>query len=101
MINTKAFGYCRVSSKGQVTRDGFPRQIAAISTYAKQNKIEVFMSEHVRKMTLKAFLENEVPTTKVVLADKLYENRAGYDLIYIRVISLGKVPQRFSCSAGR
>jgi DNA invertase Pin-like site-specific DNA recombinase len=33
----KAFAYVRVSGKGQVDGDGFPRQIAAIKTYAQTN----------------------------------------------------------------
>ena len=34
---TKAFSYLRVSGKGQVSGDGFPRQRAAIKAYAKAN----------------------------------------------------------------
>jgi DNA invertase Pin-like site-specific DNA recombinase len=34
---TKAFSYLRVSGKGQVSGDGFPRQRAAIRAYAKAN----------------------------------------------------------------
>ena len=37
----KAFGYVRVSSKGQVKGDGFPRQLAAIRQYAKAHNIRV------------------------------------------------------------
>lgn len=36
---TKAFAYLRVSGKGQVSGDGFPRQRAAIKAYAKTNGI--------------------------------------------------------------
>ena len=32
-----AFAYLRVSGKGQVDGDGFPRQLAAIEAYAKAN----------------------------------------------------------------
>jgi site-specific DNA recombinase len=38
---TKAFGYLRVSSDGQVEGDGFPRQRAAIDKYAAANGIEI------------------------------------------------------------
>src|SRR5438045_9175432 len=38
---TKAYGYVRVSGKGQVTGDGFPRQKAAIATYAKAHNIRM------------------------------------------------------------
>ncbi len=34
---TKAFSYLRVSGKGQVSGDGFPRQRAAIKAYSKAN----------------------------------------------------------------
>jgi DNA invertase Pin-like site-specific DNA recombinase len=47
---TKAFAYLRVSGKGQVEGDGFPRQLAAIKGYAKQHDIrvvEVFREEGV------------------------------------------------------
>jgi len=37
----KAFAYLRVSGKGQVEGDGFPRQLAAIRKYAGQNGIDV------------------------------------------------------------
>ena len=35
--STLAFAYLRVSGKGQVDGDGFPRQLAAIQAYAKAN----------------------------------------------------------------
>lgn len=38
---TKAFGYVRVSGKGQVEGDGFARQEAAIRSYAKAHGVEV------------------------------------------------------------
>jgi DNA invertase Pin-like site-specific DNA recombinase len=38
---TKAFAYLRVSGKGQVDGDGFPRQRAAITAYAKANNIKI------------------------------------------------------------
>lgn len=37
----KAFGYLRVSGRGQVDGDGFPRQRLAIEKYAAQHKIDV------------------------------------------------------------
>jgi hypothetical protein len=36
---TKAFDYPRVSGKGQLQRDGFPRQQLVIDTYGRGNKI--------------------------------------------------------------
>jgi len=38
----KAFSYLRVSGKGQVNGDGFPRQRAAIKAYAKANGFNMF-----------------------------------------------------------
>src|ERR1017187_9517336 len=38
---TKAFAYLRVSGKGQVQGDGFPRQLAAIKAYAAANGIKI------------------------------------------------------------
>jgi DNA invertase Pin-like site-specific DNA recombinase len=40
-MNTKAFGYLRVSGKSQLDGDGFPRQRAAIQAYAAANNIEM------------------------------------------------------------
>jgi DNA invertase Pin-like site-specific DNA recombinase len=37
----KAFAYLRVSGKGQVAGDGFPRQLAAIKAYAAANGIAI------------------------------------------------------------
>jgi DNA invertase Pin-like site-specific DNA recombinase len=38
---TKAFAYLRVSGKGQVDGDGFPRQLSAIQRYAEANGFKV------------------------------------------------------------
>jgi DNA invertase Pin-like site-specific DNA recombinase len=38
---TKAFAYLRVSGKGQIDGDGFPRQRAAIARYAKGHRIQL------------------------------------------------------------
>jgi DNA invertase Pin-like site-specific DNA recombinase len=40
-VKTKAFGYLRVSGKGQIDGDGFPRQQQTINRYAKANWLEV------------------------------------------------------------
>lgn len=37
----KAYGYIRVSGKGQITGDGFTRQEKSIQEYAKANNIEI------------------------------------------------------------
>ena len=51
---TKAFGYLRVSGRGQVDGDGFPRQLAAIKTYATANAIRI----------VRVFREESVSGTK-------------------------------------
>ena len=38
---TKAFAYLRVSGRGQVQGDGFPRQLAAIKRYAAANDLKI------------------------------------------------------------
>jgi len=40
-VTKTAFAYLRVSGKGQVKGDGFPRQLAAIRQYAKANGIRI------------------------------------------------------------
>jgi DNA invertase Pin-like site-specific DNA recombinase len=37
----KAYGYLRVSGRGQLHGDGFPRQIQAIREYAKKSGIQI------------------------------------------------------------
>ncbi len=39
---TKAFAHLRVSGKGQVQGDGFPRQLAAIKQYAATHDMDPF-----------------------------------------------------------
>ena len=50
----KAFGYLRVSGKGQVDGDGFPRQLQAINAYAAEHDINI----------VKVFRENGVTGSK-------------------------------------
>lgn len=40
-MKTKAFSYLRVSGKGQIEGDGFPRQRDTIARYAKRHQIEI------------------------------------------------------------
>src|SRR5688500_13721403 len=40
-MKTKAFSYLRVSGKGQIDGDGFPRQREKIERYAKKNRAEI------------------------------------------------------------
>lgn len=41
MANVKAFAYLRVSGRGQVDGDGFPRQHAAVKSYAAANGLRI------------------------------------------------------------
>jgi len=40
-MKNKAFSYLRVSGKGQIEGDGFPRQRDTISRYAKRHQVEI------------------------------------------------------------
>jgi len=40
-MKTKAFSYLRVSGKGQISGDGFPRQRDTVTRYAKRHQIEI------------------------------------------------------------
>ncbi len=53
---TKAFGYLRVSGKSQIHGDGFPRQEAALRSYAKAHDIKI----------VKLFREEGVSGTKEI-----------------------------------
>ena len=40
-MKTKAVAYLRVSGKGQIDGDGFPRQSETASKYAERNSLEI------------------------------------------------------------
>src|SRR5688572_21592025 len=40
-MKTKAFTYLRVSGKGQIDGDGFPRQREAVTRYAKRHQVQI------------------------------------------------------------
>jgi len=50
MAQKQAFSYLRVSSRGQIKGDGFPRQRAAITRYAKARRIEI-VGEYLEPFT--------------------------------------------------
>jgi DNA invertase Pin-like site-specific DNA recombinase len=54
----RAFAYMRVSGKGQLEGDGFPRQSAAIHNYAKTNRIELIRSYREEAVSGKSDLEH-------------------------------------------
>lgn len=55
---TKAFAYLRVSGKGQIEGDGFPRQLAAVKAYAKTNEVKIVRVFEERGIAGKTDLEN-------------------------------------------
>jgi len=86
----KAFGYIRVSGKGQIDGDGFPRQEKAIRDYAKANGIEIvkiFREEGVSGtlqdrpalVDMVIELEENGHGVKTVLVEKM--NRLARDLM--------------------
>jgi DNA invertase Pin-like site-specific DNA recombinase len=81
----KAFGYLRVSGRGQVDGDGFPRQEAAIRSYAKKHDIRL----------VKVFREEGVSGTKE-LSDRpafiaMMEALHGDGVRLVLVESLGRL----------
>jgi DNA invertase Pin-like site-specific DNA recombinase len=88
--NVKAFAYLRVSGKGQINGDGFPRQLHSIKHYAEQNGIRIvktFCEEGVsgateldnRPALLKLLEALAAEGTKLVLIEKL--DRLARDLM--------------------
>ena len=70
----KAYGYIRVSGKGQIDGDGFERQIKAINDYAKANGFDVV---HLyREEGISGTLQNRPALTDMML--DLEEN--GHDI---------------------
>jgi DNA invertase Pin-like site-specific DNA recombinase len=78
----KAYGYIRVSGKGQISKDGPKRQERAIKKYTKENKIEL----------IKIFTEKGISGTtedRPALAEmmlSLEKNGQGVDTIIIEKI---------------
>jgi DNA invertase Pin-like site-specific DNA recombinase len=55
---TKAFAYLRVSGKGQVDGDGFPRQSAAIKAYAASHSVKIVQEFREKGISGSNELEN-------------------------------------------
>ena len=72
-MGTEAVSYLRVSGRGQITKDGFPRQRRAITGYARAHGIEI----------LEEFLDEGVSGTKV------RENRPGLSALFERILGNG------------
>lgn len=63
-----AFAYLRVSGKGQLDGDGFPRQIATINDYAKKNGLEIVRTFEEQGVSGTKELENR-PALQCLLAE--------------------------------
>jgi len=78
----KAYGYIRVSGKGQVDGDGFERQIKAINDYAKANGFEIVRI--YREEGVSGTLQNRPTLTRMML--DLEENGHGIKTVIIERI---------------
>ena len=99
----KAFGYVRVSSKGQIEGDGFRRQEAEIEAYAKANGVElvrVYREEGVSGTTdeadrpafqamIAAILRNGVRTVIVEGLDRLAREYRIQETLLVYLASKG------------
>jgi len=78
----KAYGYIRVSGKGQVSGDGFDRQRKAIQDYAKANGFEIF---HIyQEEGVSGTLQDRPALTDMIL--DLEENGHGIHTVIIERI---------------
>ncbi|MSU61263.1 MAG: DNA invertase [Pedosphaera sp.] len=87
-MKTKTFSYLRVSGKGQVDGDGFPRQRQSVTDYARRNRMEIvteFRDEGVsgaafdRPGLTELFVAIKADGVKVVLVEKA--DRLARDLV--------------------
>src|SRR5689334_19469577 len=68
MSLTKAFAYLRVSGRGQVDGDGFPRQKAAIKAYAYSHGIRIVRSFQEQGVSGTRDLENRPALQELMIA---------------------------------
>jgi DNA invertase Pin-like site-specific DNA recombinase len=68
MQPTKAFAYLRVSGRGQVEGDGFPRQKAAIKAYADAHSVRIARYFQEEGVSGTKDLENRPALTELMLA---------------------------------
>jgi len=81
-MDKKAFAYLRVSGKGQVDGDGFPRQLSAIDKYAEANGLKV----------RKVFREEGISGTKELEnRPALQELLAAIDSAEVKVVIIEKL----------
>jgi len=64
----RAFAYLRVSGRGQVDGDGFPRQKAAIKAYAEAHSIRIARFFQEEGVSGKTDLENRPALTELITA---------------------------------
>lgn len=94
-IKKQALSYLRVSGKGQINKDGFPRQREAVLKYAKANSIEIIAEyrdegvsgskELEHRQGLAALLDHiESNGVKIVLVERA--DRLARDLMVSEVI---------------
>jgi len=99
---TPAFAYLRVSGKGQLDGDGFPRQIATIREYARKNSLEVIQAFEEQGVSGTKELDNrpalqsligelESGSVRIVLVEKL--DRLARDLMVQETI-IGDLQKR-------
>ncbi len=82
MDSKKGFAYLRVSGKGQVDGDGFPRQLGAINKYAEANDLKV----------KKVFREEGISGTKELEnRPALQELLAAIDSADVKVVIIEKL----------
>ena len=87
-MRTKTYSYLRVSGKGQIDGDGFPRQRESVTGYARRNRMEIvteFRDEGVsgtlfdRPGLTDLFVAIKADGVKVVLVEKA--DRLARDLV--------------------
>ena len=108
-MQNKAFGYIRVSGKGQIKGDGFMRQEKAIHDYAQQNGLEITkvyrekgvsgtLANRPSLLELIVDLEKNGHGIKMVVVEKL--DRLARDLMIQETIIQEFPRDRFPAGAG-
>ena len=98
----KAFGYCRVSGKGQITGNGFDRQIICIKNFCEQTKyrLQRIFREQISgtkdendrpkfKTMISTIIENDCDTIIVESLDRLAREYRIQESLLIYMASKG------------
>jgi DNA invertase Pin-like site-specific DNA recombinase len=72
----KAYGYIRVSGKGQINGDGFARQTKAINDYAKSNGFEIVRI--YKEKGVSGTIKNSPALTDMMISLIQYPERSWY-----------------------